>query len=152
MADDFQQQCAKLQWKSWPYPAGQFRSLKNAHPPIPPRHGVYLIRAPQPIPRVRGRSDVVYIGQSGGGRRAGKQGIGPGNGGPGRLFNTRGFEQVVRNRIEEMHPGQTFVLECAFLDDPGQVEIDLLKAYFEAHLELPPANHNSGIGADCDLD
>jgi hypothetical protein len=148
MADDFEQQCALVHWERWPYPAGQFESLKKGHRPIPPRHGVYLIRAPQPIPRVRGHSDVVYIGQSGGGKRGGKQGIGPGNGGPGRLFNTRGFEQHVRDKIEGLLSGSEFVLECTFDVDPGQFEGDLLKAYFETHLELPPANHNSGIKVD----
>jgi hypothetical protein len=56
---------------------------------------------------------VVYIGQSGGAKRGGKQGIGPGNGGPGRLFNTRGFEQHVRDKIEGLFSGSEFVLECS---------------------------------------
>jgi hypothetical protein len=43
--------------------------------------------------------------------------------------------------------GSDFVLECAFVDHPGQVEADLLKAYFKTHFELPPANHNKGVGA-----
>ena len=144
--NQFEQQCGRLQWVSWRYPAGHFESLKTVDPPIPCRHGVYVIRAPQLIPRVQGRSNVVYIGQSGGGQRAGKQGIGPGNGGPGRLFNTRGFEEVVRTKIEDLFPGSDFILECAFVVDPLQVEADLLQAYFEAHFELPPANHDKGVG------
>jgi hypothetical protein len=141
MADQFEQRCASEQWKSWRYTAGQFESLKkNADRPIPCLRGVYVIRAPQPMPRVKGCSNVVYIGQSGGGKRAGKQGIGPGNDRPGRLFNTRGSEEIVRRKIEDLYSGSDFTIECSFVDDPGPLEKDLLDAYFETHLELPPAN------------
>lgn len=76
--------------ESWKYIAERYQELRrNPNHPIQPRHGVYLFRAPIDIPRARGISDVLYIGQSGGGRRGGRQGIGPGNGGPGRVFNTR---------------------------------------------------------------
>jgi hypothetical protein len=146
MADEFEQQCATLEWRSWRYSAGHFEKLKTAEPRIPFLHGVYVIRAPEPIPRVRGSSDVIYIGQSGGGKRAGRQGIGPGNGGPGRLFNVRGFEQIVRTRIETLvFPGLEFILKCAFVDHPGDLEGRLLASYFEDHFELPPANHNRGL-------
>ena len=148
MADKFEQQCARMQWERWPYTAGQFGSLKTADPRIPAEHGVCLIRAPRPIPRAQGHSNVVYIGQSGGGKRAGKQGTGPGNGGPGRLFNTGGFERIVRRKIEDLFSGSEFILECAFVADPEQVETKLLRAYFETHSELPPANHNKGVGSD----
>lgn len=94
----FERAYEELQWSRWPYVAGQFHSLKNGAPLIPCRPGVYVIRAPSPLNRVRGSSDVVYIGQSGGGTRGGKQGLGPGNGGPGRLFNTRGSDKVVRDK------------------------------------------------------
>jgi hypothetical protein len=47
--------------------------------------------------------------------------------------------------IEAMFPGQTFRVECTFLDaeDPEMVEAELLAAYLKDHCELPPANHNS---------
>lgn len=108
-------------------------------------HGVYLFRAPHKIPRVRGASDVIYIGQSGGGLRGGKQGIGPGNSSPGRLFNTRGPDEWVRQKIEELYPGESFIVECSFTDeeDPSQIEKELLLAYLDAYFELPPANHQS---------
>jgi hypothetical protein len=101
------------------------------------------------LPRVRGLSDIVYIGQSGGGARRGQQGIGPGNGGPGRLFNTRGSDEIVRKMIEALFPGQIFRVECVFLDteDPEMVEAELLAAYLEDHCELPPANHSSRVAA-----
>ena len=86
---------------------------------------------------------MVYLGQSGGGKRGGRQGIGPGNHRPGRLFNTRGPDQGVRERIETVFEGKQFWAECAFLDedDPKSFEDRLLRAYLDDHLELPPANH-----------
>jgi len=148
MSDRFQQVYQRFHWSSWQYPAGNLGSLKGSAPPIPSRYGVYLIRAPKALPRVRGSSNVVYIGQSGGGSRRGKQGIGPGKGGPGRLFNTRGPDERIRERIEDLlFRGTTFSVECVFLDtetdDPKDVEDELLSAYREDHCELPPANHSS---------
>lgn len=150
MADHFEQVYQRHNWSSWSYPAGKLCSLRRADPPIPPRYGVYLVRAPVLLARVRGSSDLVYIGQSGGRARRGRQGIGPGNGGPGRLFNTRGPDEIVREMIEELFPGQTFRVECAFLDaedaeDPEKVEAELLAAYLQDHCELPPANHSSRV-------
>lgn len=149
MADHFEQVYRRHNWRSWSYLAGDQRSLRTADPPIPPRYGVYLIRAPVSLPRVRGSSDVIYIGQSGGGARRGRQGIGPGNGGPGRLFNTRGPDEIVREMIEALFHGQTFTVECVFFDaeDPEIVESELLVAYLDDHCELPPANHSRRVSA-----
>jgi hypothetical protein len=146
----FRQEWLKHDWTRWRYRAGNFASLKTASPLIPCRHGVYIVRAPALLPRVRGSSEVVYIGQSGGGKRGGKQGIGPGNGGPGRLFNTRGADEVVREKVEALFDGQEFILECTFVEkeDPESIETRLLRAYFEDHCELPPANHNKRAVSD----
>ncbi len=67
MPMEFDREYRSLVWDRWRYRAGDFGSLRRADPPIPPRYGVYLIRAPDLLPRVRGSSDVVYVGQSGGG-------------------------------------------------------------------------------------
>ena len=133
----FEDACGNLKWDSWNYTAGDVRSFKNGTPAVPNRHGVYLIRAPSPLPRVRDYSDVVYIGQSGGEKRKGKQGIHD------RLFNTRGPDELVRDKVEALFSQQEFHLECAFVDgqDPEVIEDGLLLAYFEDHCELPPANH-----------
>jgi len=144
MMDPFETEFRKHRWDRWEYTAGQYASLKSAG--IPCRHGVYVVRSPSPLSRVRGSSNVVYVGQSGGGKRRGRQGIGPGNGGPGRLFNTRGPDKLVREQIESLFPGQRFSIECSFVDeDPGVIEQRLLKAYLQEHFELPPANHNAGV-------
>jgi hypothetical protein len=141
----FDVEVRRYRWTTWRYVAGGFGSLKKGSPAIPCRRGVYVIRAPKPLSRVRGACDVIYIGQSGGGKRGGRQGIGPGNGGPGRLFNTRGADKTVRERIESLFPGQQFSLACTFVDqdDPKVVEERLLSAYLEEHTELPPANHSN---------
>lgn len=134
----------KLSWQRWKYLAGAYTTLRSSDPPIPASYGVYLIRAPEPLQRVRGSSTVIYIGQSGGGARRGVQGIGPTKGSPGRLFNTRGADEPVRQSIEQLFPGREFMLECAFLhpgDDPAEMESKLLGAYLADHCELPPANH-----------
>lgn len=138
----FQATYAKREWARWDYVAPSFAALKSAG--IPCRYGVYIIRGPSLIPRVRGSSNVIYVGQSGGGARRGRQGIGPGNGGPGRLFNTRGPDQLVREKIEGLFRGQLFTIECTFDDnnDPKAFERELLDAYFADHYELPPANHS----------
>jgi len=141
----FKREYEKLKWVKWEYSAGNFQALKKAIPPIPPKHGVYIIRCSNQIHRVRGASDVIYIGQSGGGTRGGKQGIGPGNDGPGRLFNTRGQDKWIREKIEELYPRTSFILECSFTlnKDPKDVEESLLCAYLKSYYDLPPANHQS---------
>lgn len=60
------------------------------------------------------------------------------------MFNTRGSDKLVRDRIEALYPSELFVLECAYPDDgdAGQTERELLDAYVSDHGELPPANHN----------
>ena len=128
MSGHFETEFSKHHWERWKYQAGDFGSLKSAKPGIPYRYGVYIIRGPSELPRVRGSSNVVYIGQSGGGQRRGKQRIGPGNASRGRLFNTRGPDEIVREKIEQLFPGQQFSIECAFLDheDPKTIEQTLL--------------------------
>jgi len=120
-------------------------SIKKYNPPIPPKHGVYIIRCSRPFPRLRESSDVIYIGQSGGGARGGRQGIGSGNGCPGRLFNTRGQDKWVREKIEDLYPNTNFSIECSFMayTDPKKMEDSLLRAYLKTYYDLPPANHQS---------
>ena len=82
----------------------------------------------------------------GGGKRGGNQGIGPGKGNPGRLFNTQSADEKVREKIESLFPNEEFTIECYFTEkgeDPEKVETKLLWAYLQAYYELPPANHKS---------
>lgn len=81
---------------------------------------------------------------AGGGKRGGRQGIGPGNGGPGRLFNTRGVDAVVREKVEAPFGDQEFSLERTFVgdQDPKHIEERPLRACLDDHCELPPANHS----------
>ena len=144
MSNLFQQEYEKLMWNRWAYRAGEFDSLKKASPSIPPKHGVYLFVAPHPLCRVKGESNIIYVGQSGGGKRRGYQGIGKGNGSPGRIFNRRGHDEVVREYIEGLFPEDNFLVECHFTrenEDPEKIESHLLSTYLKTHFELPPANH-----------
>lgn len=135
------------QWDKWTYNSNHgIGYLKKSQNPIPPKYGVYIIKAYKEIPRTNGKSNVIYIGQSGGGAKAGKQGIGPLGASTGRLFNTRGFDEWVRIKIEKMMPNELFILECYFTnknEDPKAIEKKLLKAYAEEYFELPPANNQS---------
>lgn len=147
MGDCFNKELLKYKWQTWYYKPGHFEDLKNAPEPIPPRHGVYIIKSSTEIRRVRGESAVIYIGQSGGGKRGGKQGIGKGNNGPGRLFNTRGPDRPVREKIESMYPNKKdFSVICHFKnkgEDPKDIENKLLTAYLKTYYELPPGNHQA---------
>ncbi len=131
----------KRVWTQWEYPAGDLSSLRKADHPIPPGYGVYIFRSPKPLCRVRGKSDVVYIGQAGGWNRSGKQGIAQ------RVFNTQSESAAwVRKAIEKLFQGKTFVFECSCTsehEDPKVIENKLLCAYRDTHLEIPPANHQS---------
>jgi hypothetical protein len=113
---------------------------------IPAKNGVYIIRASQKLNRVNGKSDIIYIGQSGGGQRKGNQGIGSKDNSIGRLFNTRSTHELnVRKKIEELHPKSKFKVEYYLTkvnQDPKIIENGLLTAYFNDHFELPPANNH----------
>ena len=145
---NFKTEYEKYDWKKWTYNSSiGLKELKKGIPAIPPKHGVYIISASKHLGRVNGKSKIIYIGQSGGGKKKGKQGIGPEplTSNTGRLFNTRGDEWV-RENIERMFPNEIFVLECFFTkdnEDPKEIESDLLKAYAEEYFELPPANNQS---------
>lgn len=143
-ASEFQRAYVQFEWDHWEFVSGDFSTLKRSTRPITCRPGVYIVRAPLALSRVRGSSDVVYIGQAGGGSRGGRQGLGPGNAGPGRLFNTRGPDEDIRHKIESLFPAGRSVLECTFVGtgDPKAIEDQLLGAYLVDHCELPPANHN----------
>jgi len=144
----FEEHCKRFDWETWTYPPGKIESLKKANKRIRPDHGVYIIRAQQLLGRAGGSSNVVYIGQAGGKPKGGKQGIGKGNGCPGRLFNTRGADKIIRLLIEEKHACSEFRVECYFTKpdvDPRHLEMDLINSYVMEFLELPPANHNRSI-------
>lgn len=147
MRNYFNKEFSRYKWRTWPYKPGHFEDLKNDCEPIPPEHGVYIIKSSKNIPRVRRKSAVIYIGQSGGGKRGGKQGIGKGNNRPGRLFNTRGLDKCVREKIESMSANkEDFSVICHFTnkgEDPKDIENKLLTAYLKTYYELPPGNHQA---------
>ena len=140
--DKFHEEYSKYKWEKWEYNSNdKFISLKTLTKNlIPHNHGVYIIRASVKLSRVKGKSDLVYIGQSGGKPRGGIQGIG------GRIFNRRGQEMWILSHIERMYPNSIFFIECYFSnkkEDPKQIEDNLLRAYLHTHYELPPGNNQS---------
>lgn len=138
-------------WREWSYlGSDRLESLRyRATPPIAPKHGVYLIRACIKVSRIESASDIIYIGQSGGGPRKGEQGIGPNNGKSGRLYNVRGLDKWIRHQLENKFQDRMFKLQCYFTngnEDPLVIEKQLLAAYIKDHLEPPPGN------GQCSLD
>jgi len=98
--------------------------------------GVYIIRTDKSFGRLKGSSDILYIGKTnakGGFKTRMKQYFNPG---PSQLTNIRIKNFLSNNRV---------FMEISFLknNDPESLERDLLKKYVEEHLELPPFNRNS---------
>lgn len=98
--------------------------------------GVYIIRTDKSFGRLKGSSDILYIGKTntkGGFKTRMKQYFNPG---PSQLTNIR-----INNFLNNNH----VFMEILFLkdNDPESLERDLLKKYMEEHLELPPFNRNS---------
>jgi hypothetical protein len=127
---------------SWKYKGiDGLKSLRNHYKPIPGKHGVYIIRAPEAFSRLSGCSDILYIGSAGDATYKTKQGIGKSKGSVGRLFNTR--KDYLLNLIHDFFGLDDFRVECYFTDqteDPEEIESKLIEAYLKDHLELPPVN------------
>lgn len=105
-------------------------SLKDA----PVQHGIYIFRSAQskPFGRLRGQSDILYIGSTKGSR-----------GLRGRLqqYFSPGHRQFTNIRIHAM--AKKYAMEIAWCPyaEAGNLELQLLRRYFEDHDELPPLNH-----------
>jgi hypothetical protein len=143
---NFQKEYKKYIWLKWNYETSKgISQLKDIKEKIPAKHGVYIIRSYDNLNRVKGSSNIIYIGQSGGGKKKGRQGIGGDNKNIGRLFNSRSkVEKFIIYSIEDLMPNTKFKVECCFEIngmDPITIESYLLKAYLVDHFELPPANH-----------
>ncbi len=127
-----------------PYWAGRMKEIRHLLPDLP---GVYVVRCPEPFPRVFNESPVVLIGHSGGGGGGGPRVIAD------HLFNAESPDLALLGRIESMYPKHRFVLEVHSIQPQdgidnlpahlARLEDTLLRAYLSDHLELPPANHRS---------
>ena len=99
------------------------------------RNIVYVFRTEKPIPRVKGESDVVYIGETKGTFRKGY------------LVNAKRFTSKLNSMkyqhiLETYGPIRIAIADCyQFGDSSEQAEEQLLWAYFQNHCEHPPVNY-----------
>ncbi len=100
----------------------------------PERHGIYVIRKSegQCFGRLRGKSDILYIGSTeakGGLRQRLRQYLHPG---PTQWTNKRINKLLIKYKME--------VAWCT-CNESGNLEHQLLREYLTEHDELPPLNH-----------
>jgi hypothetical protein len=103
----------------------------NAHRSI-----VYVLRASRPIPRLKGESDVIYIGQTKGSfRRRYYQWA--------KLHATSKANRMKFTHIVERYGAIRVALSsfAPFGDSLLQAEGQLLWWYFQNHCEYPPVNY-----------
>lgn len=100
----------------------------------PGQHGIYIFRTAQSkrFGRLKGESDILYIGSTKGGR-----------GLRGRLqqYFSPGHRQLTNIRIHAM--AKKYDMEIAWYPcaEAGNLELQLLRRYIDDHDELPPLNH-----------
>lgn len=103
----------------------------------PRKIGTYVIRMRngKPFWRLRGSSDIIYIGKT-----EGKKGIYE------RLlayFRKPGRTNFTNQRIIKMAKKYEFEISWVQTDKPQDLEMRLLRIYEEDHDELPPLNRSS---------
>ena len=105
-------------------------NLKSA----PGQHGIYIFRMAQAkrFGRLKGTSDILYIGSTKGSR-----------GLRGRLqqYFSPGPTQWTNKRIRAMTKKYNMEIAWCPYAEAGNLELQLLRRYFEEHDELPPLNH-----------
>lgn len=116
-------------WKDW----------KELEPQFDGKNGAYAFRLKKPFPRLKGESQVVYIGMCNQNPKRNKR--------PGLWHRLNNYRQnlmggSMRLRLLAGHVGGADQIEYAyeFCDNPREMEKALLEDYFERHLELPPLN------------
>jgi len=135
-AVDLQNVKTNLSWSGW-------KTLSPTSLPPTTEQGVYILRSNQPIGRLRGESDVLYVGIT----KSHKDGL------KNRIEN-----HAIASNAENVHPssasrylatdlmqqiGIQVEYSCAVVhgkEDRNIIERDLLKFYREHHIELPPGN------------
>lgn len=110
------------------YPFNE-QSIKNA----PKRWGAYVIRTTggKSFGRLRGKSDILYIGST-----KNKRGLNQ------RLtqFLNPGPTQWTSQRINKFIKKYPVEVAWRISDEPRNLESELLQQYFKEHEELPPLN------------
>jgi len=118
-------------WKSW----------ENFEPCIDGLNGVYAFRVKHQFSRLKGKSNVLYIGKVDQNPEHNKR--------PGiwhRLSNYRQNNNGASKRLKdvERHFKGKSSIEYAYeiCKDPRETEKHLLDSYYEIHIELPPLNRS----------
>lgn len=101
---------------------------------IPNKNGIYIIRATKAFCRVRGQSDIIYIGINKKQRKDGLQG---------RIRQHINQKSSAGKYLDEL--SEKFYLKIAYKTENHEKrrcrwESEQLKKYLRSHLELPPAN------------
>ena len=108
----------------------QFREICSCEPATKLNSIVYVWYTDKAIPRLRGESNVVYIGQT-------KQTF------RGRHYRYAALEGSESNLERYRHIIRKFgpiKIMCAEVASPRQTEKEMLKRYWKEHLEFPPVN------------
>ena len=102
----------------------------------PKQSGIYIFRMARGecFRRLKGESDVLYIGSA-----EGKRGLRE------RLqqYLRPGPTQWTNKRIHEMAKKYDMEIAWYLCGEASNLELQLLRRYFEDHDELPPLNHAS---------
>jgi hypothetical protein len=111
----------------------QFKELFSSSAARNARSVVYIWSTTVPIPRLRSQSNVVYIGKTLNTlfERHHKYASVEANGK--ELCNWQRYEHIIQNH-------GPITISYAVHANPANAEKDLLKLYFDEHLELPPLN------------
>lgn len=132
MSNEFRQP----KWSPW-YPLQKLTAEENIEENISNDSGVYIIKEENSVGRVKGKSDIIYIGQ-------GKL--------KDRLYGILGYfygksnekiwphtakKEIFRLLSEEKK--NLFVSYC-ITKNPKKLEKELLHKYEKYHIELPPLN------------
>ena len=117
-------------WKNW----------EDFEPRIDGINGVYAFRVQEQFGRLKGKSNILYIGKVEQNPKR-KKGIWY------RLRNYRQNNKGASKRLKKIENafGGKSSIEYAYeiCDNPRETEKALLKSYYEIHLEFPPLNRSA---------
>jgi len=109
----------------------QLKTILNADQTMRQAGIVYFLITTKPVPRLRGESDIIYIGQS---KYTLKDRYQDKIHQECDDYNWRRYEYILK---ECRNPIRIFVTDCL---KPAETEYLLIKRYYNEHLDLPPLN------------
>jgi len=129
----------KYGFNNWSEIKSDYAANKDLVLMLPKRRGIYIIRAEKPFPRVKGESDIIYIGQGVIQHRV-------------QLllrsflplsFRNYMSKHTARVDFERMMRELNWRLELGYVlsENAKVLERLLLTSYRQDHIECPPLNH-----------